>query len=357
MTYKVLSLQEKNEWNNFLKKLPNEQQDIYYTPEYYSLYENYGDGKARCFVFEKKGEIALYPFLINSINKLGYSLDKEYYDIQGAYGYNGIVSTCNKREFINSFYTDFNNYCFQHNIVAEFTRFHPLINNSLFSNNELDIIFDRKTIYVDLSISENEIFKNFQTSTRKQIKRCINRHNIEIIQKISDTKYLNSFINIYYESMHRVNSIKHLYFNYKYFKELLLSKNVYQFVAIYKDSPIAFITALSGENYLHGHLGGSLTEYLNLSTYSLLYWEMIKKAKFLNKKHLHIGGGLSTEPNDNLLIFKKHFSDKLSDFYIGKKIHNQEIYNEVIKQWSSKHTDSYKKNKNKLLGYREIING
>ena len=93
MNYKVFSLQDKEEWNNLLKKLPTKQQDIYYTPEYYSLYENYGDGKAQCFVFEKEGEIALYPFLINSINQLGYELDNEYFDIQGAYGYNGVVSS------------------------------------------------------------------------------------------------------------------------------------------------------------------------------------------------------------------------------------------------------------------------
>ena len=86
MSYKILTLGEKEEWAKSLEKLPIDQQDIYYTPEYYALYEKNGDGQAICFVFEKDKDIALYPFLINSVNDLGYELDDEYFDIQGAYG-------------------------------------------------------------------------------------------------------------------------------------------------------------------------------------------------------------------------------------------------------------------------------
>ncbi|HHX69034.1 MAG TPA: GNAT family N-acetyltransferase, partial [Gallicola sp.] len=62
MNYKVYNLNQKDKWNYFFKLLPIEQQDIYFTPEYYELYENNGDGKAQCFVFEENDEIALYPF-------------------------------------------------------------------------------------------------------------------------------------------------------------------------------------------------------------------------------------------------------------------------------------------------------
>ena len=67
------------------------------------LYENNGDGKAQCFVFEENDEIALYPFLINSVNELGYDLDNEYFDIQGAYGYNGAVSSSYDEDIIKKF--------------------------------------------------------------------------------------------------------------------------------------------------------------------------------------------------------------------------------------------------------------
>ena len=66
MSYRILTLNEKKEWSISLEKLPVDQQDIYYTPEYYELYEKNGDGQAMCFVFEKDNDIALYPFLISS---------------------------------------------------------------------------------------------------------------------------------------------------------------------------------------------------------------------------------------------------------------------------------------------------
>ena len=104
MGSRILSLQNSAEWNRLIKCLPVDQQDIYFIPGYYELYEKNGDGKVQCFVFEKNGDIALYPFLINSVNELGYNLDQEYYDIQGAYGYNGVISSIRNLDFISSFY-------------------------------------------------------------------------------------------------------------------------------------------------------------------------------------------------------------------------------------------------------------
>ena len=72
MTYRVLTIDEKEEWSVLLEKLPIDQQDIYYTPDYYELYEKNGDGRALCFAFQKNDDIALYPFLMNSVNDLGY---------------------------------------------------------------------------------------------------------------------------------------------------------------------------------------------------------------------------------------------------------------------------------------------
>lgn len=57
-----------------MSRLPMGQQDVYFTPEYYALYEQNGDGRTCCFVFEKDGEVVLYPFLMNSVNALGYNL-------------------------------------------------------------------------------------------------------------------------------------------------------------------------------------------------------------------------------------------------------------------------------------------
>src|ERR1035437_11162312 len=154
--YEIFSLTDSDKWNKYLKMLPRGMQDIYFTPEYYSLYENNNDGKAFCFVYNEGNNIALYPFLRNSILDLGYDLDKEYYDIQGVYGYNGVLSNNHSFEFRTGFYSAFNKFCEENNIIAEFTRFHPILKNQKFSEGFLTVIKDRNTVFLDLSKSYDE---------------------------------------------------------------------------------------------------------------------------------------------------------------------------------------------------------
>ena len=47
----------------------------------------------------------------------------------------------------------------QRNIVAGFIRFHPLLNNQEFVSQRCAKIFDRKTIAMDLTLSEEEIWE------------------------------------------------------------------------------------------------------------------------------------------------------------------------------------------------------
>ena len=352
MRYEVLTLADSNKWNQLLCSMPVNQQDIYFTPEYYQLYENYGDGKAICFVFEKDGEIALYPFLLNCINDIGYNLNDKYYDIQGAYGYNGVISTSYNDKFITTFFDNFNEFCNKNNIIAEFIRFHPLIKNYKFTNGKLDIFFDRNTIYIDLNQKYEFIFNNFQTSTKKQIKRCYNKYNLQIEIVENDISKIYNFYNIYKEAMLRVQSSEYLFFNLDYFKDLILNTKSVLFFANFEGKPVAAIIAFYNKYFIHGHLGGALTDYLFTSSYSLLYSEMIKYGIKNECKYFHVGGGTTSNIDDNLLKFKLNFSSSKSDFYIGKLIHNKVVYNEIVCQWNKSNPQKMELYKNFVLKYR-----
>lgn len=350
--YEILDLSDSVRWKKYLNLIPSEQQDVYFSPEYYNLYENYGDGKALCFVFKENSELALYPFLLNTISGLSYSLDHEYFDIQGAYGYNGVVSTSCQKSFTESFYKSFSHYCIKSKIIAEFTRFHPLINNHKFSQGHLKVVLDRNTVFINLDDSYPNIFSHFQTTSRKQIKRCKHKFNLQVEIVENSSSAIPIFYIIYKHSMDRVNSVPYLYFNEEYFKNLIENIQSVQFIAYHNNIPIASIIALYNKIYIHGHLGGALTEYMNMSPYSLLYAEMIKFGIDQKCKFCHIGGGATTEDNDSLLLFKKNFSNETSSFFIGKKIHNEKIYNEIVHQWALKYPEKTETYNNFLLKYR-----
>jgi len=353
MTYKILTLQEKSVWKNLLGKLPKNQQDVYYTPEYYSLYENYGDGKAQCFVFEKNGELALYPFLINSINKLGYELEGEYYDIQGAYGYNGVVSSSYDKEFIERFYDAFEQWCQNNNIIAEFIRFHPILENFNFSVDYVDIIPEMDNVILDLA--EDDFFYNsYEHSTRKNIKKAEKKNlkTVHFIGEEADKNLIQEFYDIYLNTMKRNKAITYYYFNLNFFYNLFenLGENVMLSFTSYNDNYISTEIVPFGNYIAYSFLGGTHNDFFQLRPGDLLKHSIILKLKNKKIRYFCLGGG-----PQGVIKFKKSFAKKgLKQFYIGKKIYNQKIYHQVVSQWEEKYPESFKKHNNMLLGYREI---
>ena len=352
MSNDVLTISDKGKWNDYLKLLPKNQQDVYFTPEYYSLYERNGDGEVNCFIFEKDGNIVLYPFLKNSINQLGYSLDDEYFDIQGAYGYNGMLSSSDDTSFLNDFWHTFDQFCKDNNIVAEFTRFHPILKNHSLGNGHFDIIFDRKTVFLDLKQSEDEIFAGLRKSTRKHILKA--SQTIEIRKAAYTEENVDTFFSIYVENMKKVNSIPYLFFSREHFMNMFKLDNIEFFIAYLDDQPIACYSGLVSKEYYGNYLRASLTEYNKTGVNPLMYWSMIQSAKNHGCQFVHFGGGTNGDLDNTLLQYKMNFSQTLTDFYIGKKIHNKEVYSEVLDQWRVNYPDSFARNKKKQYRYSEI---
>lgn len=348
----VLGLNDSSKWNEYLSQVSPLCQDIYFTPAYYSLYQNYGDGEAQCFVFEKDGNIALYPFLKNPITPLGYELDKEYYDIQGAYGYNGLISSINEVAFIAEFWKEFDAWCQENDVVAEFMRFHPLIKNYRLGEGHFKLIHDRNTVYLDLFQTEEEIFQGFEKSTRKHILKA--EKTIEIRPAERTEENVETFNRIYRENMEHVHSIPYLFFSLDHFRNMFQMDDIEFFIAYQDDIPIACYSGLVSKEYYGNYLRASLTEYNKTGVNTLMYSSMIKSAKAHGCHYVHFGGGTSGDPENSLLKYKMNFSQTLSEFWIGKKVHNQMIYDQVVSQWKEKYPESYEAHKVMLLGYREI---
>jgi len=352
---KTLTLNDSYEWNRLLSLLPNERRDVYFTPDYYALYEAYGDGETCCFVFEKNGCLALYPFLKNPITPLGYELDKEYYDIQGAYGYNGVISSTSDKDFIASFWEAFDAWCQENDVIAEFMRFHPVMKNHVLGEGHFKLIHDRNTVYLDLTQSEEDIFAGFDKGTRQHIRKASKSIDIRPAERTEEN--VEIFNRIYRENMEHVNSIPYLFFNLQHFRNMFQQDNIEFFIAWQGDIPIACYSGLVSEEYYGNYLRASLTDYNRTGVNTLMYWSMIKSAKAHGCHYVHFGGGTSGDPENSLLRYKMNFSKTLSEFWIGKKVHNYVIYDQVLEQWKMKYPDSYQSHMVMLLGYREIKKG
>lgn len=356
MSYKLLDLQHKNEWKSLINRLPEEQQDIYYTPEYYELYEKNGDGHARCFVFSHGRNIALYPFLINSVNKLGYDLDDEYFDIQGGYGYNGPLVDCNDITFLTQFNSAFLNYCIKENIIAEFIRFNPVLKNHLYVN-YLKPLNVNDNVLIDIRPDEEKIWMNsYESKVRKAIRKAMRFDlNYKIFKGSKlNSNWLNSFIKVYYVTLDKNKTDRYYYFNKNFYNNIvdLLGNNTIFFFVL-RDSKVISVELVIHNYYTaYGFLGGTLPKYYYCNPNSYLRNELIKEMKKVGIRFYSIGGGKVR--GDSIYKYKKSFARNIESlFYIGKKIHNKKVYDKVCSQWEVENSRKIKKFRNYLLKYRE----
>lgn len=338
--YEILDVNDKM-WDEYFKKLPEKLQDIYYTSDYYRLYEENGDGKARLFVYKDGINIGMYPFLINEID---YDDNEKYYDIQSAYGYGGPIINNKDEAFLNKFENAFLQFCNQSNIIAEFVRFHPLIKNEGIFKNDIIKLHNRNTVYLDLNKGIKRIWdEDIKSKNRNMIRKA--KKNGLVVEESKDYK---KFKEIYLKTMTNVGAQEYYYFNTYYYDNMSKSENCILLNVKMDKEIIASAIFMHYGDYFHYHLSGSVKEYCKFAPNNLLIWEAVKLACSREKKVFHLGGGLTDGLGDSLFKFKSSFSNMIGDFYIGKRIHNKKVYEKLISEWEKKNN----RKSNLFLQYR-----
>jgi Acetyltransferase (GNAT) domain len=318
---KMVKLSVHDNWNTYIEKFPK--LDVYYSKEYVHLFADVEEGVPEAVYYENKDGKVFYPFIKRKI-----PLKEGYYDIVTPYGYGGPILE-GDRSVITPFYSQFKKDCVDHNIITETVRFHPLLKNHEYMKDVMTVDYIRKTTAVNLTLSLEEIRKNYASNNKRNIKKA-NKEGVQaLVSKNKDD--IEVFTDLYYETMDRNNASSYYYFDKSYFyrqmDETMLSKT-YLLIAKYKEQIIAGIILLIGKEYAHYHLGASKTEYLPLRPNNLLFDAMVELSKSLGLKALHLGGGY--QENDSLFKFKSLFTNNNHfNYYIGKNILNGKIYHEL----------------------------
>jgi hypothetical protein len=169
-----------------------------------------------------------------------------------------------------------------------------------------------------------------------------------------DRKQLDAFIEIYLYSMKMAGADDYYYFKKEYYETLFrkLPENTY-LINILNDENETVCSSIFFKfgNYFHYHLSGRNQKADN-SVNNFQIDRAIEFAKSKGALQFNLGGGRSSQEDDSLLKFKKSFSKKTLQFYIGKKIHNKAIYENVVNQWEEKNYEKTATYKHLLLKYR-----
>ena len=211
MKYEVLdSDKDLVKWKKTLSLLSDELQDIYFYPEYVGMYKFIKGTKSLLFTFKEEENIWLHPFLLQPIDSDTFSLNGgPWFDIESAYGYGGPLSNTEDKDFLDNANEQFSEWCMENNVVAEFVRFHPIIENEKWASEFHSIKQLRYTLSVKPEGREEHIYNN--PKVRNKIKRA--KKNTIKMHKISIDQYFQSFVDIYHQNMERVNADKYYHFN------------------------------------------------------------------------------------------------------------------------------------------------
>lgn len=341
--YKIELLDVFNpQWDDIVKSFPN--YDVYYLKGYVKPFQLHGDGEPILFLYESDRLRAIYVFMKRD-------LGNGYFDVVTPYGYGGVlfdgdINHENLDEFINAFSSQMKD----ENIVDNFVRYHPVLENAEAMRSISTVIDLGKTISMDLASIEL-IWANITSKNRNMIRKA--EKNGITIKHTTDLKFFEDFKRIYDATMLKDNAEKYYYFSPSFYESLHkeLSNNFKLFYAELEGEIISMSIMLFANGHMHYHLSGSLLEYRNLAPSNLLLYKAACWGCEQGFKDLHLGGGLGSG-EDGLYKFKAGFNRNAShQFSIGKQIFDEDKYQKLVEERISKDS-SFNKNSNFFPLYR-----
>jgi Acetyltransferase (GNAT) domain len=198
-------------------------------------------------------------------------------------------------------------------VVSVFSRLHPLFPQRTILAGLGDFELSR-TVSIDLTLTDDLQRAQYQRSHRWGINK-LRRGNLHCVKE-QDGSYLEDFRRIYYETMRRVNAAQRYFFPPTYFTHLssALGSRLHLFVCLRDGQAICGGLFVACHGIVQYHLGGTQDDALHLAPMKLLLDEVRLWATGQKLRVLHLGGGVTSCPDDSLFAFKKGFSDRIHEF-------------------------------------------
>lgn len=224
-----LDLSSRAEWREFVEAHRWVGKDVYFLPEWYATWEESGYGKAWCLYAEINGCRFLYPFLLNKIE--GYELPGEFYDVETAYGYGGVIF-CGKptSDIISRFNRQVDQWLADHSVVAEMLRLSPFLN--MVKIRDCDYCCVRKDVFLDCQGQSRELIWNnvLSCKTRNMIRKA-QRVGIKVVITEDIDKSLPEFSLVYTKAAKRLTMDRFYRFPERYFLAVQRNMRAHCFTA------------------------------------------------------------------------------------------------------------------------------
>lgn len=329
----VYTINQSEQWDSIVKSF--EYYDVYYLSGYVKTFEIHGDGEPLLLFFSSESFRGMNVVMKRDVSQdkrfNGLIPDGEYYDLVTPYGYGGWYFEGDTAGD-NNFEKEYISWCKDNQIVSEFVRFHPILNNAFDDKNNIyEKVFLGKTVAIQLD-SEETIWERFSSKNRGHI-RVANKEGVTVRIETSEDAF-EVFQRIYETTMDHDGASSYYYFGKEFFESIRNDLEGYYtlFTAYLDEIPIASSIVLFTGHYMNYHLSGQLFEYRRYAGTNVILYEAAKWGCAHGYEWFHLGGGLGAQEGP-LYDFKKSFYKKGEDklFYIGRRITDIEKYQYLVR--------------------------
>ena len=324
----VYSLDQSEKWDKAVRVFSN--YDVYWLNGYVKAFQIHGDGEPLLFLYDDGStrgiNVVMKRDVSDDVHFRGKIEKGKYFDFASPYGYGGwIIEGGDKKSLFEAYEKLLRKY----GIISEFVRFHPMIKNHETCEDFYEVTRLGEVVHIDLSSTEI-IWNNITSKNRNMIRKAV-KNGVEIYNGRFPEIY-EKFRVIYNGTMDKDEADDYYYFGEDFYRSVLedLPQNAQVFWAEKDGLVIAASIMLTGNGYMNYHLSGSLREFYPLAPTNLLLYKAALWGHANGCRTLYLGGGVGSG-EDNLFKFKRSFyKGDLNHFYIGKKVFDQEKYEELI---------------------------
>ncbi|WP_395851906.1 lipid II:glycine glycyltransferase FemX [Cystobacter fuscus] len=304
-----------------------------------------GDGEPFLFVYEDdEDNTVCYVFIRRPLQALPFArdarLEGEWYDIiSPTYGYGGPLCAKPHEQLLWEFRAEFEAWCRGANIVSEFVRFHPLSDNHRLLEGTMDIVYDRESVFIDLSRTEEELFDRYHPGHQRNIRKAL-KSGLEFraLEGHEALQQLEVFYRLYRATMDKVGALPYYYFSMEYLERLFsrLGRSALLGAVFLDGRMISAALCLREGDVLIYHLGASEAASLHLGTNTFQFHHIALWARRNGLRVFHLGGG--HRGRDSLFQFKHRFNPEGTlTLNHGKKVHHPEVYERLVESWKHHH--------------------
>ncbi len=311
----------KSEWGDALKEVRSF--DFYHTFDYHQISKTRAE-EAVLISYRDRKSIILLPLLLRRI------FDSDYYDATSVYGYAGPLGVNIDNGFdAKRFQECLDDYFLEKKVVAVFSRLNPYIPEQDALLSGIGVIKSiGNVVNIDITKTPEAQRSAYRRDTRSRVNKARRLCSVRLARGPKD---IEAFVNIYRETMEKLDADDSYFFDKEYFFNFLECEGFKTDILLAIHNDTGDITAgsmfVKTNDIVQYHLSGTKTEYMKIAPARLLLDEMRLMATKQGYRYFNLGGGYKNR-EDPLFDFKSSFSDDYKSFKIWTHVVDREKYRE-----------------------------